>query len=127
MKDIQEVNIQTVDKSGDDFLSDPVKFLTGQRKDFKYFYKGLVKEDGKTFTEIDYTPKNVKAPYSYIRLHIDEKTLTPYSLKYHGRDGVHYTIRLTNYIPNVDISVMNFVFAPSQYPDIIINDLRDTK
>lgn len=124
MKDVQEINIQKVDNSADDIFSDPVKFLTGQRKDFKYKYKGLVQEDGKTLTEIDYYPKNVKAPYSIIRLHLDENTLTPYSVKYFGKDGMLYTVRLKNYLPNVDVSDVNFTFDPSKYPNAEVIDLR---
>ncbi|MDR1054636.1 MAG: outer membrane lipoprotein carrier protein LolA [Prevotellaceae bacterium] len=124
MKDVQEINIQNVDSDADDIFSDPVKFLTGQRKDFKYYYKGLVQEDGKTYTEIDYYPKNIKAPYSYIRLHVNEDTLMPYSIKYHSRDGVHYTIRLKIYLPDVDVSNVNFTFDPSKYPNIEVVDLR---
>ena len=124
MKDVQEVNIQDVDPEADDIFSDPVKFLTGQRKDFKYNYKGLVQEDGKTFTEIDYHPKNTKAPYHTIRLHIDEKTLTPYSIKYMGRDGTHYAVRIKSYMPDIDISNIDFTFDPSKYSDIEVVDLR---
>ena len=120
-----EVLLSKADSESDDVMSNPVRFLTGKRKDFKYKYVDNVEEDGKIRSEINYYPKDLKTPYSYIRLRFDEGKMQPYSIFYSGKDGVDYTVRLKTYMPNVE-SPKNeeFVFDPSKYPDIVITDLR---
>lgn len=126
LKEENEVNISKVDPNADDIFSNPIKFLTGQRKDFKYKYKGEVEADGRVLTEIDYYPKDLKAPYSIIRLRLNEKSMEPYSIQYFGKEGMNYLIRLKNYMPNVSPAPVDtdFVFDTTKYPDIEVIDLR---
>jgi hypothetical protein len=125
MKEDNELVISKADAESDDIISNPVQFLTGQHKDFKYKYVDKVDEDGKIWSEINYYPKNLKTPYSYIRLHFDEQKMQPYSIFYAGKDGVNYTVRLNIYMPDVETPKdEEFVFNPAKYPDIAITDLR---
>lgn len=124
IKDANEVTISLADPDGDDIFSNPVKFITGQRKDFKYKYKGEVEVDGKVLTEIDYYPKDLQAPYSIIRMHLDQKKMQPHSIKYFGKDGVLFTLNLVQYKPNIPVTTTEFTFNPSGIPEIEIVDLR---
>ena len=125
LKTDNEVIISPADADSDDVMSNPVRFLTGKRKDFKYKYVDKVEEDGKSWSEINYYPKDLKTPYSYIKLRFDEQKLQPYNIFYSGKDGVDYTVRLKTYLPDVKTSAdEEFVFDPGKYPDIVITDLR---
>jgi hypothetical protein len=125
LKADNEVMISKADADSDDVISNPVRFLTGKRKEFKYKYADKVEEDGKRWSEINYFPKDLKTPYSYIKLRFDEQKMQPYSIFYSGKDGVDYTVRLKTYIPDTDMpNDEDFVFNPMKYPDIVITDLR---
>jgi outer membrane lipoprotein-sorting protein len=125
LKEDNEVMISKADSESDDMVSNPVRFLTGKRKDFKYKYTDKVEEDGEVRSEISYFPKDLNTPYSYIKLRFDEGKMQPYSIFYAGKDGVDYTVRLKTYMPDAE-SPKNeeFVFDPSKYHDIVITDLR---
>jgi outer membrane lipoprotein-sorting protein len=125
LKDDNEVMISLAD-STDDIIANPIGFILGDKKEFKQKLKGDVIEDGLELLEIDFYPWNIKMPYSYIRIHIDDEKHKPYSIRYAGKDGVNYTIKIKNYTPNVDTPDDSvFVFDSSKYPDIEIVDLRE--
>lgn len=123
LKDNNEVMISLADSA--DIVSNPVGFLMGDKKEFKQKLKGEVIEDGLNLLEIDFYPKDIKMPYAYIRVRINEKKQMPYSIKYVGKDGLNYTIKIKNYTPDNDIPKdEEFVFVSSKYQDIEIVDLR---
>lgn len=124
LKADSEVVISLADSTSD-IVTNPVGFLLGDRKEFKQKLKGEVSEDGFNLLEIDFYPWDIKMPYSYIRIRIDSSKRRPYSIRYAGKDGVNYTIKIKNYTPDTDIpDDREFVFDPSKYPDIETVDLR---
>jgi len=126
LKDANEVVIFSADTESDDFMTNPIGFITGNRDEFKQSLKGEVDEDGLKLTQIDFYPKDIKKPYSYIRVRINEQKQQPYSIRYVGKDGVNYTIKIKNYLPNVEAPKNeDFIFIPENYPDIVIEDLRE--
>jgi outer membrane lipoprotein-sorting protein len=125
LKEDNEVMISPADSTSD-IIINPLGFILGDKKEFKQKLKGEVNEDGLNLLEIDFYPWDIKMPYSYIRVRIDDNSHKPYSIKYVGKDGVHYTIKIKNYTPDVEIPKdEEFVFESSKYPDIEIVDLRE--
>ncbi|MDR0559762.1 MAG: outer membrane lipoprotein carrier protein LolA [Prevotellaceae bacterium] len=126
LKPENEVVISTVDANSDDFFINPIGFITGDRKNFKQRLKNEVIEDGINLTEIDFYPRDLKTPYAYIRVRINEKKQMPYSIKYVGKDGVHYTIKINNSSTDIEMpDDSEFVFEPSKYQNITVVDLRE--
>jgi outer membrane lipoprotein-sorting protein len=125
LKEENEVTVSLADPESDDLMSNPVGFITGNRKEYKQSLKGEVNEGDLVLTEIDFYPRDLKTPYSYVRVRINEKKQVPYSIKYVGKDGVHYTIRINNYAPDTDVpDDGEFVFDVAKHQDVIVNDLR---
>jgi outer membrane lipoprotein-sorting protein len=125
LKKDNEVMISLAD-STDDIVTNPLGFILGDKKEFKQKLKGEIIEDGFILLEVDFYPWNIKMPYSYIRLRIDDEKHKPYSIRYAGKDGVNYTVKIKNYTPDVDIpDDEEFVFDSSKYPDIETVDLRE--
>jgi outer membrane lipoprotein-sorting protein len=126
LKENNEVMISLSD-SASDIMTNPIGFIMGDKKEFKQKLKGEIIEDGLTLLEIDFYPWDLKTPYSYIRVRINEKKQMPYSIRYVGKDGVNYSIKIKNYTPDIeDIPVdTEFVFDTSKYQGIEIVDLRE--
>jgi hypothetical protein len=125
LKEDNEVMISLAD-STEDIIMNPLGFILGDKKEFKRKLKGEVNEDGFNLLEIDFYPWDIKMPYSYIRIRIDEDRQKPYSIKYAGKDGVSYTVKIKTYTPDTEIPEDGeFVFDPSKYPDVETVDLRE--
>ncbi|MDR3245676.1 MAG: outer membrane lipoprotein carrier protein LolA [Prevotellaceae bacterium] len=125
LKDNNEVMISLSDSTSD-VITNPLGFIMGDKKEFKQKLKGEVIEDDLNLVEIDFYPKDIKVPYSYIRVRINEKKRIPFSIKYMGKDGMNYTIKIKNYTPDIEMPKdEEFVFESSKYPDIEIVDLRE--
>jgi outer membrane lipoprotein-sorting protein len=126
LKENNEVMISLSD-SASDIMTNPIGFIMGDKKEFKQKLKGEIIEDGLTLLEIDFYPRDLKTPYSYIRVRINEKKQMPYSIRYVGKDGVNYTIKLKNYSPDIEDIPKDteFVFDASKYQSIEIVDLRE--
>ncbi|MDR1897466.1 MAG: outer membrane lipoprotein carrier protein LolA [Prevotellaceae bacterium] len=126
LKQQNEVIVSLSDSTSDDVMANPIGFITGDRREFKQKLKGEVNEDGILLTEIDFYPRDIKMPYSYIRVRINEQKQQPYSIKYMGKDGVNYTIKIKSYTPNIEMPEdEEFVFEDSKYPGIETVDLRE--
>jgi outer membrane lipoprotein-sorting protein len=125
LKEDNEVVISLSDSTSD-IVGNPLGFILGDRKEFKQKLKGEVIEDGFNLLEIDFYPWNIKMPYSYVRVRVDDNSHRPYSIKYVGKDGVNYTIKIKNYTPDADTPRdEEFVFEPSKHPGVEIVDLRE--
>ncbi|MDR1595164.1 MAG: outer membrane lipoprotein carrier protein LolA [Prevotellaceae bacterium] len=125
LKEDNEVMISLADSTSD-IVTNPLGFILGDKKEFKQKLKGAVNEDGFDLLEVDFYPWDIKMPYSYIRVRIDDKAHKPYSIRYVGKDGVNYTIKIKNYTPDVEMpDDVEFVFEASKYPDIETVDLRE--
>jgi outer membrane lipoprotein-sorting protein len=125
LKDDNEVVISLTDSTSD-IVTNPLGFILGDKKEFKQKLKGEVVEDGFNLLEIDFYPWDIKMPYSYIRIRIDDSKHRPYSIQYVGKDGVDYTIKIKNYTPNADAPEDGeFVFDPSKHPGVETVDLRE--
>jgi outer membrane lipoprotein-sorting protein len=124
MKDVDEINIFLADFESEEMNDNPVKFFTVNRKDMKYSYKKTFTENQRELDEVDFYPKDKNAAYSIIRLHIEKNTNHPLSIKYFGKDGNNYIIKVNKITPNLTIDDKLFDFDITKYPNTEIVDMR---
>lgn len=119
-----EVNISAPEPSDEqDFLENPALFFKLYKKDL---YNKLVEEknvDGTIYNIIDLYPKDLNKGFSRIRLFIEKDELELYSIRYFGKDGIHYLLLLTDYETN-ELSDSWFQFDVSKHPNVEVIDLR---
>jgi outer membrane lipoprotein-sorting protein len=79
------------------------------------------------FDEIDLYPKNLDQPYSRIKLLVNRNNNMPEMITSYGKDGVNYTITLTNFQPDREISDTLFTFDPLKNKKVEVVDMRGTR
>ncbi len=125
--DDHEVIITEPGNNEEDFMSNPANIFTLYNRDFKYRYIRETTRNGLKFDEIDLYPKNLDQPYSRIKLLVNRNNDMPEVITSFGKDGVNYTITLTNFQPDRDISDTLFTFDPAKNKKVEIVDMRGTK
>lgn len=124
MKEAEEVNISEPDLSDDNILN-PTNIFSFYAKGFKYKYNSELTENGVKVHEIDLFPENpTEKQYTRVRVKIKSADNSIYSIKYFGRDGVHYTIVVKELVPNTPIDDSSFVFNQKAFPKVEVIDLR---
>jgi outer membrane lipoprotein-sorting protein len=124
IKDANEVTISNINKKENDFLDDPTKLFKDYNKNFKYKYKGIVKERNKEYYEVDFFPRDLNLPYSSVKLQFNSKTLEPYMIRYQGKDGNNYIIKIKNFKSNVPIRNDRFIFDLKKHKGVDVIDMR---
>ena len=79
--------------------------------------------DGIIYNIIDLYPKDLNKGFSRIRLFIEKEKLELYSIRYFGKDGIHYLLLLTGYKTN-ELPDSWFQFDISKHPNVEVIDLR---
>jgi outer membrane lipoprotein carrier protein len=125
--DDQEVIITEPGNNEEDFMSNPANIFTLYNRDFKYSYIRETTRNGLKFDEIDLYPKNLDQPYSRIKLLVNRNNDMPEVITSYGKDGVNYTITLTNFQPDREISDTLFTFDPAKNKKVEVVDMRGTK
>lgn len=125
-KNLNEVQINKADPNDANSLMSPKELLGRYQKgDFLYAITDKVTEAGKLLTLIEFKPKGKNSEYSKLRIAIDEKAGTIYSVKGFAKDGSRYTFVITSLAPNKALPAAQFVFDPKQYKGIRVEDLRE--
>jgi outer membrane lipoprotein carrier protein len=125
--DENEVIITEPGNSEDDFMSNPANIFTLYNRDFKYRYIRETTRSGLKYDEIDLYPRNLDQPYSRIKLLVNRINDMPEVITSYGKDGVNYTITLTNFQPDREISDSLFIFDPAKNKKVEVVDMRGTK
>jgi outer membrane lipoprotein-sorting protein len=119
-----EVTITEPDNQDDNFLSNPAKVFSWYNRDFKYQYRGETNIDGVIMHEIDLFPKNLDQPYARIKVFITKNKEELAIISSIGKDGVDYSVFLTNLLTNKDFSDTLFTFNPAGKKKVTIVDMR---
>lgn len=125
--DDHEVIITEPGNNEEDFMSNPANIFTLYNRDFKYRYVRETTRNGQEFDEIDLYPRKLDQPYSRIRLQVNRKNDMPEVITSFGKDGINYTITLTNFQPDREISDTLFTFDPAKNKKVEVVDMRGTK
>lgn len=124
MKDVNEVTITEPDMDDEDFLSNPAKILNWYNRDFKYRHVGEIVKNGIPMHEIDLFPNDLNQPYSRIKLFLGKEDMLIYLVKSVGKEGLDYTVSISNYILDKELLDTVFTFNKDKYKNAEIVDMR---
>lgn len=124
---IKEANEVTISKkvSGDGgFLDDPTKLFKDYDKNFKSKFIGEHTDKNRTIYELDFFPKDLNLPYSAVKLQFDKNTLEPVLIRYQGKDGNNYIIKVKTFKTNLPVRDERFTFEVNKHKGIQVIDMR---
>jgi outer membrane lipoprotein-sorting protein len=119
-----EVTISAPKSIEGGFFDDPTQIFTDYEKDFKSKFIGEKMEGGKGVYEVDLYPIDLSVPYTIIKLKFEKNSLEPISIKYQGKDGNNYIIKVKRFKANVPAKDDEFVFDTKKHKGIEIIDIR---
>ena len=130
------VNIWTYDKETnscsidlledmDSDVFDPTKVFTIWEDNFKHEYKGTVTESGKVLYHINLYPIDASdRPFHTVELYVDKVKMEVVRIEAKGRDGADTVYIVKKFSPNMSISASEFVFDPTDFPGVEMEDNR---
>lgn len=124
IKEANEVTISKQTTTDGGFLDDPSKLFKDYDKNFKSKFIGEHKEKNRTIYELDFFPKDLNLPYSAVKLQFDKNTLEPVLIRYQGKDGNNYIIKVKTFKSNLPVRDDRFSFEPQKHKGIEVIDMR---
>lgn len=124
IKEANEVTISKYNSGDGGFLDDPTKLFKDYDKNFKSKFIGEYTEKNRTIYELDFFPKDLNLPYSAVKLQFDKNTLEPVLIRYQGKDGNNYIIKVKTFKSNLPMRDERFTFEPAKHKGIEIIDMR---
>ncbi|HKK43456.1 MAG TPA: LolA-like putative outer membrane lipoprotein chaperone [Bacteroidales bacterium] len=115
-----EVTITKPGRKDNSFQSKPSAIFSVYKKDYKV---RLVDETTGNYI-IDLYPEDIKSDLVRIRLTIAKLSYNPVSIEYKKKDGVTSTLYVKKYNLDRKTGDNTFVFQPSKYRNVEINDIR---
>ncbi len=116
----KEVTITRPDKKDNSFQSRPSLIFSMYKKGYK---STLIEEKSDSYI-IDLYPEDLKNDLMRIRLTIGKTQLNLISLEYKKKDGIISTLYVSRYDLKQKPGPSEFVFQPSDYKDVEVNDMR---
>lgn len=125
LKDDNEIQINDADFGDDgEYMSPSTIFNLYKSNDFIFAISNYAKEEGKSVVQIEGKPIDAESEYSKIRLTVEDKSLDVKRLKIFLKDGGRMTTQILSHQKNVALSDSNFKFSVSDYPGVMVEDLR---
>jgi len=103
----------------------PIKIIKSYEQDFKYMYMGEKTFMGKARVEIQLYPNDLAGPYSMLKMFINPTTLKLEGIVLKHKEGIQYTMILSDIRGNQQLEDSTFIFNPSDYPNTEIIELLD--
>jgi outer membrane lipoprotein-sorting protein len=119
-----EVSVTEPENDNPDFLSGPTEFFVLYKETFKYKYVRHTTLNGVECHEIDLFPKNLNQPYSRIKVFVNTVSDLPVSISSIGKDGIDYTVTLSNLLTNKEFPDSTFIFDPLKNKKVEVIDMR---
>jgi outer membrane lipoprotein-sorting protein len=119
-----EVSVTEPGNENPDFLSSPSLFFDSYKETFKYKYVRQTTLNGIVCHEIDLFPKNLNQPYSRIKVCINAASDLPVSINSIGKDGIDYTVTLSNLLTNKEYPDSTFIFDSVKNKKVEVIDMR---
>lgn len=119
LPDFEEVSISEPDQEQSSMF-DPAKIFTIYKEGFNNEYNG--EKDG--HYQISLIPEDTKTTYSKIDVQIIKNTLQLLSVRYYGKDGNDYIVKIKSFKTNIAYNDSTFTFNPDSHPGLEIIDLR---
>ena len=124
IKEANEVTVSKQTTNDGGFLDDPSKLFKDYDKNFKSKFIGEHKEKNRTIYELDFFPKDLNLPYSAVKLQFDKNSLEPVLIRYQGKDGNNYIIKVKTFKSNLPVRNDRFTFEPQKHKGIEVIDMR---
>jgi len=121
LADAEEVQLNSVED--DDESINLNKILTSYSEDYKSRFIKATQEEGINVQIIDLVPNEGKS-YFKVRLVINEAKAQIIKSIIYDKNGSTYTYKINKFVGNPSVSVKDFTFNPSEYPDVDIIDMR---
>jgi outer membrane lipoprotein carrier protein len=110
-------------ESLDDMLMAPFRLIKDYRKYYKYRLKDDVVQFGSVFAQIELYPVELKTSYAILRVLVNKKNGSFYSISMQQKNGVIFTIYSREIIKNVKINESAFSWNKTLYPDVLEVDM----
>ena len=122
----EEVYVSVPDPDQPGYLQAvPIKIIKSYEKDFKYSYMGNKPFMGKDRVEVQLYPKDLTGPYSMLKMFIHPTTLKLEGIQLKHKEGIQYTMILSDIKGNQQLDDQTFVFNPDEYPNTEVIELID--
>ena len=122
----EEVYVSVPDPDQPGYLQAvPIKIIKSYEKDFKYSYMGIKPFMGKDRVEVQLYPKDLTGPYSMMKMFIHPTTLKLEGIQLKHKEGIQYTMILSDIKGNQQLDDQTFLFNPDQYPNTEVIELID--
>ena len=120
----EEVYVSEPDPTQPGYLQAvPIRVIKSYERDFKYTYLGIKSFMGKNRVEIQLYPKEVSGPYSMLKMFINPESHTLEGIQLKHKEGIQYTMILSEIIEQKDLRDATFEFDPAAYPNTEIIEL----
>lgn len=120
LRDANEVTINNYDEEAGEM--NPSKIYKAYQEGYKYLY--MAGEGNAQYHVIDLVPEDKDESFYKIRLKIDKKTNLLDKWTIFDRAGNIFNYEVTNFKVDDTLTAEDFVFDPSNYPDIEVLDFR---
>lgn len=116
--DNEEVYVSIPDPDNRELLyTAPINILRSYKQDFKYQFKGIRSFMGKDRYEIQLYPKEPGGPYALLRIFLDTGTQKLVAMQLRHKEGLLYTMMITDVKKGLTLTDEDFRFNPAEYPD----------
>lgn len=120
----EEVYVSEPDPNQPGYLQAvPIRVIKSYERDFKYSYMGIKSFMGKNRVEIQLYPKEVSGPYAMLKMFINPESLVLEGIQLKHKEGIQYTMILSEIIEQKDLKETIFDFDPVAYPNTEIIEL----
>jgi len=124
--DAEEVYVSEPDPDQPGYLQAvPIKIIKSYEQDFNYRYIGNITLLGKNLVEIQLYPKDISGPYSMLKMFVNPHSLKLEVMQLKHKEGILYTMMLSEIKVDPSIKESTFDFDPLAYPDTEIIELID--
>jgi len=101
----------------------PIRIIKSYALDFKYRYMGTTSFRGKDRVEIQLYPKDITGPYSIMKMFINPTSLSLEAIQLKHKEGILYTMILSEKKELPTLDEQTFEFDPAAYPNTEIIEL----
>ena len=120
----EEVYVSVPDPDQPGYLQAvPIKIIKSYDQDFNYMYIGVSHLLGKDLIEIQLYPKDRSGPYSLLKMLINPGSLKLEVIQLKHKEGILYTMILSEIRGDQTLDESTFVFDPAAYPNTEIIEL----
>ena len=122
----EEVYVSEPDPNQPGYLQAvPIRIIKSYEQDFKYMYIGTTPFQGKERVEIQLYPNDVSGPYSMLKMFINPHSLELEAFQLKHKEGIEYTMILSEITGNQSFDDSLFKFDPHLFPETEIIELLE--